>query len=500
MSGHSLNVEPTLAGAAEEVLGAASRRSSADTAGRRRKTRKWLLLVDLFAVLLTTTVVFQGLRFFDIIISDLPHRIGLPLLLVCVSLPVMAGRGLYARLDPPLSHLSKHGLFVAIAVMSIGVAFIPILHVDRVTLLTVGTAAVAFVPIFIGVRQVFIGCVNFYRSRPYSVKYVAIVGCDDFAQAAIERLQDPEYGCFQIAGCFSPLESQSQDSVADVPVLGTVAGLRHYLTQHAIDTVVFATPAGALSATGQLIDSVLELGVSVAMPQSETIATSAHEVRRSEAFSGLPMTLIETVVQPPAYLFTKRLLDIVLSFLGLVAISPLLLVVALLVKITSPDGPIFYPWRVLGKNRRPFVGYKFRTMVANADELKKQMAHQNEMKGPVFKVRNDPRITPLGRWLRKFSIDELPQLYSVLKGDMSLVGPRPAAKNETDHYEFWQHRKLSVKPGITCLWQVSGRSEISDFVQWVKLDLEYIRTASLAVDIKILLRTIPVVLFGRGAY
>jgi lipopolysaccharide/colanic/teichoic acid biosynthesis glycosyltransferase len=249
-----------------------------------------------------------------------------------------------------------------------------------------------------------------------------------------------------------------------------------------------------------LADSVLELGLSVAVLPSVKIAPSAHEVRRSDAFAGLPMTLVETIVQPPAYLFAKRLLDIVLSSIGLVLISPLLLVVALLIKITSPDGPVFYPWRVMGKNRRHFVGYKFRTMVANADELKKQLDHQNEMTGPVFKIRNDPRITPLGRWLRRYSIDELPQLYSVLKGDMTLVGPRPGGQWETGHYEPWQHRKLSVKPGITCLWQVSGRTEISDFKTWVKLDLEYIRTASLAVDLKILLRTIPVVLFGRGAY
>jgi len=178
-------------------------------------------------------------------------------------------------------------------------------------------------------------------------------------------------------------------------------------------------------------------------------------------------------------------------------LSPVLLIVGLLVKLTSP-GPVFYPWNVIGRDGRPFRGYKFRTMVQNADALKAELAHQNEMAGPVFKMKNDPRITPVGRVLRKYSIDELPQLWSVLKGDMSLVGPRPAGPLEWEQYEPWQRRKLSVTPGITCLWQVNGRNRISDFDEWVKLDLYYIDNWSLSLDIKILCRTILVVLRGTG--
>lgn len=195
----------------------------------------------------------------------------------------------------------------------------------------------------------------------------------------------------------------------------------------------------------------------------------------------------------------KRLLDVVLSLAGLIILAPVLVLVAALVALDS-RGPIFYPWRVLGHRARPFVGYKFRTMVANADELKAEYMDQNEMTGPVFKMRNDPRITRVGRWLRKFSIDELPQLWSVLKGEMSLVGPRPPSAEEFAAFEPWQHAKLALTPGITCLWQVEGRSEISDFDEWARLDLKYIAEWSLWQDIKILLRTIPVVLRGRGAY
>ena len=195
----------------------------------------------------------------------------------------------------------------------------------------------------------------------------------------------------------------------------------------------------------------------------------------------------------------KRGVDIVLAAAGLVVLMPLFVVVAVLVKLSS-HGPVLYEWRALGYRARPFVAYKFRTMVVGADARKAEYAAANEMSGPVFKLRRDPRVTPLGRWLRKFSIDELPQLWSVLKGDMSLVGPRPPLPEEFAEYEEWQCGKLAVKPGITCFWQVSGRSEISDFRTWARLDLQYIRAWNLWLDFRLLLRTIPAVLSGRGAY
>jgi lipopolysaccharide/colanic/teichoic acid biosynthesis glycosyltransferase len=196
-------------------------------------------------------------------------------------------------------------------------------------------------------------------------------------------------------------------------------------------------------------------------------------------------------------LAVKRLMDIVVSATLLVILAPVLLVIAVAVKLASA-GPILYPWRVLGEHGRPFVGYKFRTMVREADALKPQLQHLNERSGPVFKMAKDPRVTPLGRWLRKHSLDELPQLWSVLIGDMSLVGPRPPGPDEYRNFELWQMRKLSVKPGITCLWQVDGRSTITDFSDWARLDLHYIDTWSLWQDIHILLRTPLVVFKGTG--
>jgi len=195
----------------------------------------------------------------------------------------------------------------------------------------------------------------------------------------------------------------------------------------------------------------------------------------------------------------KRAVDLVAALAGLLMLSPLLLLIALLVVVDS-RGPAFYPWRVLGYRGRRFTGYKFRTMVIGADDLKNDLLHLNEMTGPVFKMKNDPRVTRVGRLLRKYSLDELPQLLSVLLGDMSLVGPRPSAPHEFVRFRLDQCLKLAVRPGITCLWQVSGRSAIRDFDDWIALDMQYIARWSLWLDLEILARTVPTVLRGRGAY
>lgn len=194
----------------------------------------------------------------------------------------------------------------------------------------------------------------------------------------------------------------------------------------------------------------------------------------------------------------KRLLDVVGASVALVLLAPVLGLVALLVKLDG--GPVFYRWRVLGHRGRPFTGYKFRTMVVNADELKEHLQHLNQMSGPVFKIRKDPRVTRLGRFLRGHSIDELPKIWSVLKGDMSLVGPRPPAAHEFLGFAPEQRLKPAVVPGLTCLWQVSGRADILDFSQWSTLDLRYIREWSLRLGLASIARTAMVVVKGSGGY
>jgi len=196
-------------------------------------------------------------------------------------------------------------------------------------------------------------------------------------------------------------------------------------------------------------------------------------------------------------LIVKRAIDVTLSAAALLALCPLMVAIAVLVRLTSPGPAIFRQTRC-GLNGRRFTLYKFRTMVADAETRKAEVAHLN-VKKTAFKIPNDPRLTPLGRWLRKFSLDELPQLWNVLKGEMSLVGPRPPVPEEVERYERWQRRRLRMRPGLTCLWTLAGRDEL-DFDEWMRLDLEYIDRWSLALDFEILLRTIPHVLLGRGAH
>jgi exopolysaccharide biosynthesis polyprenyl glycosylphosphotransferase len=216
-------------------------------------------------------------------------------------------------------------------------------------------------------------------------------------------------------------------------------------------------------------------------------------------FYGWPVLVFRSTPDSSWPRVVKQLMDSVGSFLLLALGWPIFVVIALLIKLTSP-GPVFFRQQRSGCNGQPFTIYKFRTMVTNAEQLKHELAAMNEMSGPVFKVTNDPRVTRVGKVLRKFSFDELPQLFNVLRGEMSLVGPRPLPVDEVKRFNDLAHRRrLSVKPGITCLWQISGRNNVSDFKEWVRLDLEYIDNWSLWLDVKILWRTLPAVLAGTGA-
>ena len=194
------------------------------------------------------------------------------------------------------------------------------------------------------------------------------------------------------------------------------------------------------------------------------------------------------------YLICKRAIDIIGSLVGLIFLSPLLLIVAIAIKIEDPKGKVFFSQNRCGKDNKEFPMYKFRSMVSNAEELLEELKSQNEMDGPVFKIKEDPRITKVGKFIRKTSIDELPQLFNILKGDMSIVGPRPAIPHEVAEYNSYQRQRLLVKPGLTCIWQVSGRNTIG-FDEWIEMDLEYIEKRNLWMDIKLIFKTVGV-LFG----
>lgn len=198
------------------------------------------------------------------------------------------------------------------------------------------------------------------------------------------------------------------------------------------------------------------------------------------------------------YEVIKRLIDVVCSFLGVLVLSPLFIIIAIIIKTTS-KGPVFFSQKRVGKNGKEFDMYKFRSMVVNAEDLKEKLAAQNEMSGPMFKMKDDPRVTKVGKVIRKTSIDELPQLWNVFKGDMSLVGPRPSLPKEVAQFEEWMYKRLEVKPGLTCYWQVSGRNNI-DFEDWMKLDCRYVDERNLWIDIKLIFKTVFVLFGDKNAH
>ena len=199
------------------------------------------------------------------------------------------------------------------------------------------------------------------------------------------------------------------------------------------------------------------------------------------------------------YLTSKKIIDILFSLLGIIMLFPLFIFIAVIIKVEDPNGPVFFKQLRTGKNGKHFYMYKFRSMVTNAEELKTLLFTKNEATGPVFKMKNDPRVTKVGRIIRKTSIDELPQLLNVLKGEMSLVGPRPPLPEEVEKYSSYERQRLSITPGLTCYWQVSGRSNIS-FQQWIVLDLKYIEERNLLIDLKLIFKTIFVLFGSKGAY
>ena len=334
------------------------------------------------------------------------------------------------------------------------------------------------------------------RRGGFNFRNVLIVGTGQRASQLIDQINEHQEFGLRIVGLIDDDVTIQGKQISGHTVLGGLADIPEILRSNPVDRVIFVVPRGWLSYIEEAVLYCETLGVtvSVAVDLFKTRFTFA----RDENFMGIPMISFESTPGTVGALFVKRIIDIVATGLGIVILSPVLLIVAALIKLTSP-GPVFFKQERCSLNGRTFKLYKFRTMVVDAEKKLEDLLQHNEMSGPAFKMANDPRVTPIGKFLRKTSLDELPQLWNVLKGEMSLVGPRPPLPQEVAQYDHWQRRRLSMRPGITCLWQVGGRNKITDFNEWSKLDLEYIDSWSLGLDFKILFKTVPVVLLGVGA-
>jgi len=317
----------------------------------------------------------------------------------------------------------------------------------------------------------------------------------------IRTVEDYLDAGYRVLGCLEVDESfVGKEIKPGIKVIGMIDDLGKILREHIVDELVFAMPLKGIENAHEYIALAEVFGVPTRIIPDWQIHRLMYQPDiasiRIEDFLGIPTMAFTTTPAKPAELLIKTAFDYVTSAIGLVIILPLFLVISLCVKLTS-KGPVFFKQDRCGLNGRRFQLLKFRTMVENAEELKGTLKAQNEMTGPVFKITNDPRVTLAGRILRKLSLDELPQPINILRGEMSLVGPRPPIPSEVENYELWQMRRLSMKPGITCIWQVNGRNHV-EFGEWMKMDLQYIDNWSIWLDLKLLLATVPAVLMATG--
>jgi len=337
---------------------------------------------------------------------------------------------------------------------------------------------------------------HYARKRGLNYRTILIVGTGKRASHFIKRIHNhPEWG-FRILGAIDDEPGRGIESVNGIEVIGALDDIPELLHRHATDEVIFLVPRSRLSHMENAIYACETEGVKA------TIAVDLFDLQIAKAYlteiDDIPLITFKTTVAKEWQLFVKRTLDIVISGLSIVLLGPFLLIVAILIKLTS-SGPVFFKQQRLGLNGRKFILYKFRTMHRGAEKELNQVDDVSEKDRPDFKKKKIKWMTPMGRFLRKLSLDEFPQLFNVFVGHMSLVGPRPTVPDEVSLYRTWQRRRFSMKPGITCLWQIKGRNKIG-FEDWMKLDLEYLDNWSLWLDFKILAKTIPVVLFGIGAY
>ena len=383
---------------------------------------------------------------------------------------------------------------IYMALIPINIIGYTIYPIDRVSALFLVSSTCAFVLMIL--KEFCIRRVLFYfRKAGFNLHNVILIGHDEkMIRDIVGEVESDSLLGLNIIGRID-LSDGLQSMAGLVPCLGTVKDFERILNETVVDCVIFLEQPSADDAIKDMIWECEQRGVEIWLELS--LFDGKIGKVDVEHLKNVPFLNCRSGPQNAPALMVKYALDRIMSLLLLILFSPFFLVIAVVIKTTSP-GPIFFKQYRASINGRKFVFYKFRSMVNNAEQFKESLKAKNEMEGPVFKMKDDPRITPVGKFLRKTSLDELPQLWNVLRGDMSLVGPRPPLPSEVVQYKGWQRRRLSMKPGITCIWQVEGRNKITDFSDWAKLDLKYIDEWSLWLDLKLLFKTIPAVMKQTG--
>ncbi len=424
-------------------------------------------------------------------------------LLASIYIAVFYKMGLYAS----YSRWTRLGLFSAIfsacllsALIYLSLAFLlDLCLLSRVQALLFIFSSTSLLLIY---RLSIYYAVLFIRDRRNNYRNILIVGSLTRAREVIEILSANKFADYKIMGCLEVDKERIGATVyGDVKVIGTMDDYHELLLNNVIDEIIFAMPLSLIDNSLDYLSFADDLGINVRVLPNWQLFEMAYHPRNAvmilDTTTDIPSLSLSSTPQKAVQLMLKEATDIAGSLCLLLLLSPLMATIAFLIKITSP-GPVFFKQTRLGLNGRKFTIYKFRTMVQNAEAAKEDLQFLNEEDGPAFKIESDPRITKFGKFLRKTSLDELPQLFNVLKGEMSLVGPRPPLPEEVDLYQPWQRRRLAMKPGLTCLWQVYARNRV-DFNTWMKLDLMYIDNWSYFLDVKLIIKTIPVIfkLTGR---
>ena len=469
--------------------------------GYDQKSRQAGRLLFVLDTLLTAFVFLLAydlrIWFFRSPVDFWRHTALLPLVLG-LMVPLLWSSGAYERMR--VRSLFAYGWIVARSIVITLVVLSTVLFllkagsISRMVLLMFG----ALLPVvLVGVRAALLWW-YFRRAVERHENYlkVVIIGTGERARRLADKLrQHAEWGV-EILGYLDPEERQVAPAVSDAPVLGRVGEIASVLQSRVVDEVIVAVPRSLLGDAQVIADVCAQEGVMLRfMADVFDLQVSRMSL---VSLDEIPLLTFEPVAQDERKLIVKRIFDLTVTLAAMPVLLPILLVVALAVRLDSP-GPILFRQPRVGLRKRVFPMYKFRSMYRDAEQRLKDIEHLNEAAGPIFKIANDPRVTRVGRFIRKTSLDELPQLFNVIRGHMSLVGPRPMSLRDVGLFDqSIQRRRFSVRPGLTCLWQISGRSNLP-FEKWLALDLAYIDNWSLGLDLKILLKTVPIILKGTGA-
>jgi exopolysaccharide biosynthesis polyprenyl glycosylphosphotransferase len=422
--------------------------------------------------------------------------LGLVLFLMFVNNYFMGRAGFYSARRFPSTWSMIKALFIAVLLsfflLSAGVVLIGIKAFSRVYLVAHFVSALIALII---TRVVLYYYLDRRARTTFNSRQILLVGSTDRVMAVAEALNKQRSWGHHVAGCLN-VDGQSKPHAGNIPALGRLEDFDAILKERQIDEVIFALPKGSPVDLGRYMLKCKITGVAVRIvPALFDLSDSSL---RGESIQGIPTLTDYAAITSGSGLLYKKILDLAAGFLGFMVFFISYPIMWLIIKIDSP-GPVLFKQLRVGMHGRRFYLYKFRSMVADAESQKAALFAKSEMKGPMFKMERDPRITRVGRFLRKTSLDEFPQFINVLKGEMSLVGTRPPTPDEVKQYEDWHRRRISIKPGITGLWQISGRNVITDFAEVVKLDLEYIDGWRLSKDLMILWKTVWVVLARKGA-